>query len=150
MANPAEPADRRDEMSGIKTLQEANPFLREYMPKFNARFKVESKEESVFRPVPEGMCIDHILCVIEKRSYERGGVFSFYRKHFQVLENRDLPRLPPRGRIEVLVSPRFGLKASYQGNIYETVPCVIPQAKKANKPMREKKIWIPDNLHYYK
>lgn len=136
---------------GIKTTQEANPFLREYLPKFNARFAVEAKkQESAFRPVPEGMCIDHILCVIQKRTYDRGGVFSFYHQHFQILEDRDLPRLPPRGRIEVLVSPRFGLKASYQGNIYDTVPCAMPKAKKENKPMREKKIWVPDDLHYYK
>ena len=135
---------------GIKTAQEANPFLREYIPKFNARFKVETKEESVFRPVPEGMCIDHILCVIQKRTYDRGGVFSFYHKHFQILEDKDLPRLPPRGRIEVLVSPHFGLKASCQGNIYDTVPCAMPKVKKANKPMKGKKIWVPDDLHYYK
>jgi len=137
---------------GIKTAQEANPFLREYLPRFNARFKIEPQEEkSAFRPVPEGMCIDHILCVIQKRTYDRGGVFSFYHQHFQILEDKDLPRLPPRGRIQVLVSPHFGLKASYQGHIYATAPCVMPKAKKANKPIREKKkIWVPDDLHYYK
>src|SRR6056297_1276889 len=135
---------------GIKTIQQANPFLREYIPKFNARFALETKEESVFRTVPEGMCIDHILCVIEKRTYDRGGVFSFYHKHFQITEDKDLPRLPPRGRIEVLVSPYFGLKASYQGNIYDTAFCAMPKAKKANKPIKEKKIWVPDDLHYYK
>jgi hypothetical protein len=26
----------------------------------------------------------------------------------------------------------------------------MPKAKKANKPMKEKKIWTPDDLHYYK
>jgi len=136
---------------GIKTAREANPFLREYIPRFNAHFKVETKEkESVFRPVPEGMCIDHILCVIQKRTYDRGGVFSFYHQHFQITEDKDLPRLPPRGSIEVLVSPRFGLKARYQGNIYATTPCSMPKAKKPIKPMKEKKIWTPDDLHYYK
>jgi len=135
---------------GIQTIQEANPFLREYLPKFNTRFAVEAKEESVFRPVSEEMCIDHILCVIEKRTYDKGGVFSFYHQHFQITEDKDLPRLAPRGRIEVLVSPRFGLKVRYQGNIYATTPCARPKAKKAKKPMKEKKIWTPDDLHYYK
>jgi len=135
---------------GIKTAQEANIFLREYLPKFNAHFKVEAKEESAFRPLPTGMDIDHILCVIEKRTYDKGGVFSFYHQHFQITEDKDLPRLAPRGRIEVLVSPRFGLKVRYQGNIYATTPCARPKAKKADKPMKEKKIWTPDDLHYYK
>ncbi len=135
---------------GIKTIQQANPFLREYIPKFNARFALEAKEESAFRPIPKGMNIDHILCVIEKRTYDRGGVFSFYHQHFQITEDKDLPRLAPRGRIEVLVSPRFGLKVCYQGNIYTTTPCARPKAKKANQPMKEKKIWTPDDLHYYK
>jgi transposase len=135
---------------GIKTLQEANPFLRDYLPKFNTHFKVEAKEESVFRPVPEKMCIDHILCVIEKRTYDKGGVFSFYHQHFQILENKDLPRLPPRGRIEVLVSPRFGLKVRYGDNIYATIPHDRPKAKKKIKLIKEKKVWVPDDLHYYK
>lgn len=57
---------------------------------------------------------------------------------------KELPLLPPKGRIAVLVSPYFGLKASYQGNIYDTAFCVMPKAKKANKPIREKKIWVPE------
>jgi hypothetical protein len=88
--------------------------------------------------------------VIEKRSYDRGGVFSFYHKQFQILEDKDLPRLPPKGPIQVLVSPRFGLKVAYQGNIYNTVSCALPHAKKANKPIKEKKVWVPDDLPYYK
>ena len=135
---------------GIKTAQEANIFLRDYLPKFNAHFKVEAKEESAFRPVPEGMNIDHILCVIEKRIYDKGGVFSFYRQHFKITEDKDLPRLAPRGSIEVLVSPRFGLKVRYEGNIYDIVPCNRPKAKKVIKPVKEKKVWVPEELHYYK
>jgi transposase len=135
---------------GIKTLQEANIFLQNYIPKFNARFRVEADEESAFRPVPEGMCLDHILCVIEKRTFDKGGVFSFYHKHFQIKEDRALPRLAPRGRIEVLVSPRFGLKVRYEGKIYGIVPCDRPKVKKVSKPIKEKKAWVPDELHYYK
>jgi transposase len=135
---------------GIKTVQEANIFLREYIPKFNARFSVEAEEESAFRPIPKGMNIDHILCVIEKRTYDRGGVFSFYHQHFQILEDKDLPHLAPRGRIEVLISPRFGLKVRYLDNIYATVPCGRPKLKQANKPIKEKKVWVPDDLQYYK
>jgi len=26
----------------------------------------------------------------------------------------------------------------------------MPKVKKANKPIQEKKIWVPDDLHYYK
>ena len=96
------------------------------------------------------MNIDHILCVIEKRTYDRGGVFSFYHKHFQILEDKGLPRLAPRGRLEVLVSPRFGLKVCYRGNIYDTILCASPKAKKAIKPVKEKKAWVPDDLHYFK
>ena len=135
---------------GIKTAQEANIFLRDYLPKFNAQFKVEAEEESAFRPVPEEMFIDHILCVIEKRIYDKGGVFSFYRQHFKITEDKDLPRLAPRGSIEVLVSPRFGLKVRYEGNIYDIVPCDRPKAKKVIKPVKEKKVWVPEELHYYK
>ena len=96
------------------------------------------------------MNIDHILCVIEKRTYDRGGVFSFYHQHFQITEDKDLPSLASRGRIEVLVSPRFGLKVRYEGNIYATVPCTRPRVKKVIKPVKEKKVWVPEELHYYK
>jgi len=58
-----------------------------------AHFAPEAKEKSAFRPIPKGMNIDHILCVIEKRIYDRGGVFSFYHKHCQIIEDKDLPPL---------------------------------------------------------
>jgi len=50
----------------------------------------------------------------------------------------------------VLISPRFGLKVRYLGNIYDTIACDRPKAKKPIKPIKEKKIWVPDELHYYK
>lgn len=134
---------------GIKTLQKTNIFLRDYITKFNAHFALEAKEKSAFRPIPKGMNIDHILCVIEKRTYDRGGVFSFYHKHFQILERKGLARLPHKGPIEVLVSPRFGLKVRYQENIYDTVPCEITETKEVNKTVKEKKVWVPDDTHYY-
>ena len=135
---------------GIKTIERTNCFLREYIQKFNNRFGVKAEEVSVFRPVPDDVCLDHILCVIQKRTFDRGGVFSFYHKHFQILERKDLARLPHKGRIEVLISPRLGIKVSYQGNIYDTVPCEITEAKEINKTVKEKKAWVPDDSHYYK
>ena len=99
-----------------------------------AHFALEAKEKSAFRPIPKGMNINHILCVTEKRIYDRGGVFSFYHKHCQIIEDKDLPH--------------FGLKVRYLGNIYDTVPCEI--AKKAKRRAKEKKAWVPDDSHYYK
>ena len=137
----------------ITTLDEANRFLAAYLAKFNEHFAVEPEHvESAFRPVPVSLCADHILCIVKQRCYDNGGVFSFYNKHFKIIAHKHLPSLANNARVDVLISPRFGLKVSYKGAIYDTVPYIKP--KKSTAPMasttQQRSPWSPPDSHYYK
>jgi hypothetical protein len=53
--------------------------------------------------------------------------------------------------LDVLVSPIFGVRASFAGIVYDVVPFTKPEKvkKTANtKPKKQK--YIPDDSHYYK
>jgi len=136
---------------GIKTVDEANNFLRQYIHKFNEHFAVQPTDaQCAFRPVPSSLCVDHILCIVQQRSYDNGGVFSYYNKHFKILQQKGLPPLPKKARVNVLVSPHFGLKVSYKGSIYEIVPYIKPKAQKTKTQTKNPKKWTPPDSHYYK
>ena len=50
-------------LKGVKTEEDANKFLDEYLPIYNERFKVEpAKKTDLHRAVPEGANLDDILC----------------------------------------------------------------------------------------
>jgi len=135
----------------IKTLDEANAFLTRYIHKFNEQFAVTPVDyESAYRKVPLNLSLDHILCIVQKRSYDHGGVFSFYNKHFKIQSSKELPSLPPKARVDVLISPHFGIKVSYKGAFYETIPYIKPKTQKPKPEPKEKTAWTPPDSHYYK
>ncbi len=137
--------------NNITTLDEANAFLAKYIHKFNKQFAVEPENtECAFRPVPSSLCIDHILCIVKQRTFDNGGVFSFYSKHFKIIQSRELPPLPKSARVDVLISPHFGVKVSYRGAVYDTVPYIKPKKAQKKAALKERKTWSPPDSHYYK
>jgi hypothetical protein len=75
--------------NNINTLDEANAFLSKYIHKFNKQFAVEPENaECAFRPVPSSLCIDHILGIVKQRTFDNGGVFSFYSRHFKIIQSK--------------------------------------------------------------
>lgn len=137
-------------LANITTVDEANEFLQSYIKDFNAQFAVPA-EESIpyYRQPTAAMNFDNILCVVEKRVFDNGGVFSLHNKSYQIVPmQRDL--LPATGKAEILVSPRFGVRASYFGVVYEVIPFIKPQ-KTVSPPAEKKKgKYIPPESHYYK
>jgi len=139
-------------IAGIKTIEDANAFLVEYINKFNQKFAVEpANTESAYRQIPENICIDHILCVKQIRTVDSGSVFSFYNKHFQVVYNGQLAPIPARKKVTVLISPVFGVKAEYKNIVYDVIPFIKPK-KKSNKNTQNKakKVYKPSDDHYFK
>lgn len=140
-------------LHNIQTIDEANAFLPQYIPRFNDHFAVDPADSQLaYRRVPLNLCIDHILCIVQKRSFDNGGVFSYYNKHFKIISAKGLPSLPQKARVDVLISPHFGIHVSYKGAIYETVPYIKPKPQKiiVTPENRETPTWIPPDSHYYK
>jgi len=139
-------------IAGITTIDEANEFLKCYIPQFNKLFAVEPENpESAFRPLSSDIDLDSVLCVKQKRKVDSGGVFSFYGKHFKVEPKENQPYIPPNTPINIFISSISGVRVEYNGRIYETVPFVKPKkvAESISKEHKATTYTPPDN-HYYK
>ena len=69
-------------LKGVSTKQEANEFLKEYLPIYNLKFgKKAAKEADLHRPITKGMELDDILCIKTKRAL---------RNDFTIVHNKNL------------------------------------------------------------
>ena len=61
----------------ITTIEEANKFLKKYIPKFNKTFAIEPKNKAIsFMELPEYVNLDYLLSV----KYTRAVMFLLYNK----------------------------------------------------------------------
>lgn len=73
-------------LKGVKTLEEANRFLEEYLPKFNAKFAVEARVAGdVHRSIDKAVKIDEILSVQVEHVLRNDRTVLHDRKLYQVL-----------------------------------------------------------------
>jgi len=128
---------------GIETIDEANPFLADYLPKFNEHFGVEP-ELTDKAYAPTSLDLDLILCVKETRVVDNGGVFSFHGKPLKIV----CKDVPGRIKIEVIASARRGVIALYKGKILDVLPYFKPG--KIKQPKSERNQFQPPDDHYYK
>lgn len=106
-------------LRGIKTMQEANAFLPEYIEKFNAQFSVEPEEAySAFVPLPHTEDLDRLLCVTLERKLSAGSTVSIQGKKFKIEQNK----FPARTAVTLLLSEKHGLRALINGEFYPIYP----------------------------
>jgi len=139
-------------LENISTIDAANAFLNKYIDQYNSMFAIEPEHiEKAYRDVSPALNIENILCIIEKRTFDNGGVFSFYNRTFKLAASKPETILPHRGKLDVLVSPVFGVRACFAGIVYDVVPFIKPEKiKKSSDTKGKKQKYIPDDSHYYK
>ena len=72
----------------IKSIEEANRFLKEYIPIYNKRFAVPAaKDADLHRPLPKGIDLDKILCVKTERVLRKDFTVAHNSKLYQVEDN---------------------------------------------------------------
>ena len=72
-------------LRGIRTIEEANIFLEEYLPIYNRRFSVSPKErDNLHRPLGRGVDLDTILCKKTERVLRNDFTVAHNRKLYQV------------------------------------------------------------------
>jgi hypothetical protein len=108
------------DMRGINDVDTANAFLAdEYVGVFNKRFAVPPVNgEPAFMPRPKGIIFDRLLSMRYTRVVDKSGCFSLNGYLFQT----NMPGLPPKAKITVLVNKRIGLKAEYNGSLSSPLP----------------------------
>ena len=103
----------------ITDMNQANSFFKEYVKKYNKKFKVKPKEEnSAFVPLLNTIDLDRLLTVKYKRIVDNGACFSLNNIRFKI-ENIDLL---PRTKVDVLISKKIGIKVLYKEKLYTVKP----------------------------
>jgi len=72
----------------IKTTEEANRFLKEYLPVYNKRFAVPAaKDTDLHRPLTKGIDLDRVLCVKTERVLRNDFTVAYNGRLYQVEDN---------------------------------------------------------------
>ena len=72
-------------LRGIRTIEEANRFLEEYLPGYNKRFAVCPKgKDNLHRAVGKGVDLDGILCIKTERTLRNDFTVAHNKKLYQV------------------------------------------------------------------
>lgn len=138
-------------LAGITTIDTANTFLTGYIGEYNTQFSEDAEDsETAYRELSPALNLDNILCNIEKRTFDNGGVFSFYNRTFKFIADKSDRVLPHKGNINVLVSPVFGIRACFAGIVYDVVPFIKPEKAERKISAKNRVTYIPDDSHYYK
>jgi len=103
----------------IKTIDDANVFLKNYIPQFNAKFSIVAENPTtLFIPLRKDVDLDTLLTVKYTRVVDNGACFSLKNIRFKI-KNIDIL---PRQKIEILISKRLSMKVRYKEKLYDIEP----------------------------
>ena len=105
-------------LNNIKTIDDANIFLRKYIKKYNKKFSVEPQnKESNFIPVPSYLDLDLLLSIKPTRKIDSSGSFTINNKKFQILNNN----IMPKSTISIYISKKLGIIAEHNNTKYKVI-----------------------------
>jgi hypothetical protein len=88
-------------LRGIRTTEEANCFLEEYLPLYNSRFAVSPKEkDNLHRPVGREVDLDGILCIKTERTLRNDFTVAHNNKLYQIEDHIHTPKVIAEDRLD--------------------------------------------------
>lgn len=106
-------------INSITNMEQANIFFKEYIKKYNKKFKVKPKDKKkAFIPLLKSVNLDTLLTVKYKRIVDNGVCFSLNNVSFKI-ENIDIL---PRTKVDILISKKIGIKVLYKNKLYTVKP----------------------------
>ena len=130
----------------IKTIEEANRFLKEYLPAYNKRFAVPAmKKADLHRPLAKGVELDSILCVKTERVLRNDFTVAYNSKLYQVEDNTRAHKIIVEDRID------GSMIIAHKGNILKYKE--ITQRPKKEEPKKTyefkvKRIYTPQAANH--
>ena len=107
-------------LADARTIDQATAALRDFLPRFNARFAVQPEHpEAVYRPVSPELCPSEILCFQDTRKVARDNTVQYHWRVLQLLPDRERPNYA-RLRVEVLERPDGEIIVQHQGHTVVT------------------------------
>ena len=102
-------------LAGASNIDEASLVLREYLPRFNARFSVAAEQpETAYRPVPEELSLTGTICLKDTRKVARDNTVKYQWRILQLLPEAERPSYAGL-RVDVLERADGELMIRYQG-----------------------------------
>lgn len=141
-------------LKGIKTLEEANRFVEEYLPIFNKKFNVLAKEKGdLHLKLPHGINLNRVLCIKTAKSLRNDFTVAHNKKLYQVTDNIKAKNVTVEERVD------GSLKLYYKDRNLKykeilTRPLKVNEMKLSDLPSRPNrpiampmKKWIPPPDH---
>lgn len=133
-------------LKGIKTIEEANKFLEEYLPQYNRRFTVKpKKEDNLHREIPEGIKLDRILCIKTERVLRNDFTIAHNGKLYQIMDKVRARKAQVEERIDGTMA------ITHEGNRLRFKAITERPEKEQKRPyifiLRKRKSYIPPVNH---
>jgi hypothetical protein len=118
-------------LRGIRTVEEANDFLKQYLPVYNRRFSVRAMERgNLHRPLPKGLDLDSILCLKTERTLRKDFTVAYHGKLYQIEERTRASRVMVHEQID------GSIKILYQGQGLRFHEITARPVKQETLPLR--------------
>lgn len=138
-------------LKGISGVEEANEFLKAYLPRYNKKFGVISREKAdLHRPIPKGINLDRIFCIKTPHVMRNDTTVAHETKLYQVNEKTKAKKVTVEERIDGTIKIYAGKGASLRYS--EITGIAEKKEKKIKKPeirltSLAKKKYIPPKDH---
>jgi transposase len=120
-------------LRGIRTIEEGNRFLKQYLPLYNRRFSVPAREgNNLHRSFPKGLNLDAILCIKTERTL---------RNDFTIAHNKKLYQIEDRTRAsKVMVHEQINgsMRITYQDRALRFNEITTRPIKEEKAPVMER------------
>lgn len=105
-------------LNNIKSIEEANNFLPNYIEKFNKQFAINPECcESKFIPLPAYVDLDLLLTAKLTRVIDSSGTFSVQGQKFQIIQNN----ISPNTKVNIYISHKIGIIVEHNKRRYNVV-----------------------------
>lgn len=153
-------------LAGISTLEDANCFLQQYLPRFNERFAIPAAiPELAYRPISPDLDIEGILCFKERRKVAKDNTVEYRGQTLQIFPSAERTtyagaHVEVQGRLdgkllvchkgkvltpgEAPLSPSFLRQNPQNEATKETAETEDPEYPKLIPPPQPKIIWYVD------
>ena len=116
-------------LDNIQTIEEANIFLKKFIPRFNKRFALPFNNiKSVFEKQPSPSLINNTLAVLEERTIDNGNSIKYKNKYYQPFKHDRMECFIPKTKCLVI--------NCYDGTLLATVDDEVYQLKELSRNER--------------
>nr|CAK99807.1 hypothetical transposase of is1202 family n-terminal truncated protein [Spiroplasma citri] len=134
-------------LAKVTTLEEANKFLKEFLPKFNKHFALPiDYNNSAFVDAPESDKINLLLSITSTIRTDNGSSISYANKKCLTYDNKKLKVFNSKTNVTIINAFDKTLYLKYENKIYNLLE-YIPTVKNTEKTLPKSKAHKPKSNH---